>query len=267
MRIGLIGYGAIGSRVHAFLGEEGETVRLVAVLARPSSAADIAARVPMCVRVATDWSAFAKAEPEVVVECAGHAALHEFGPDALARGCTLVVSSVGALADAGLEHLLREAAARGGGRIVIPSGAAGGLDALAAARRSGTLERVCYTGRKAPRAWRGTAAADRIDLDNLAGPARFFEGDARAAALAFPQNANVVAAIALAGAGFEKTEVSLVADPDASGNSHTLEATGLFGTINASVTAAVLPDNPKTSMLAPASIAHSILRLSDWIVV
>jgi predicted dinucleotide-utilizing enzyme len=44
------------------------------------------------------------------------------------------------------------------------------------------------------------------------------------AALACPMNANVAAAVALAGAGFEKTTIELVADPAAGGNRNQIVA-------------------------------------------
>ncbi len=88
----------------------------------------------------------------------------------------------------------------------------GGLDALAAARRAG-LSSVSYVSRKPPAAWLGTPAERVADLSALTAAAAVFTGTAREAALAFPQNANVVAAIALAGLGFDETQVTLMADP------------------------------------------------------
>jgi aspartate dehydrogenase len=176
-----------------------------------------------------------------------------------------VIASVGALADAALEAEMR-AAASGRARILIPSGAIGGLDVLGAAKLAG-IERAHYVGRKAPRAWRGTAAETLVDLDRVAQAQVFFEGTAREAALRFPQNANVVAAVALAGLGFEKTRARLMVDPSVTTNQHAVTASGPFGEIQVQVAARTLPQNPKTSMLAPYSIVRSLRNLADAIAI
>src|SRR5690606_7025689 len=114
---------------------------------------------------------------------------------------------------------LDEASRRGKARWDVCAGAIGGLDILAAARLSG-LHEVLYTSRKPPHAWRGTPAEARVDLDKISEPVVFFTGSADAAAIDYPQNANVAATIALKGAGFERTRVRLVADPAATRNVH-----------------------------------------------
>ena len=134
---------------------------------------------------------------EVVAECAGHGAVRQHGAAVLAAGRELVVISSGALADDALRASLEDAMRRGGGRLSLPAGAVGGIDVLAAARLSG-LESVTYTGRKPPRAWKGTQAERAIDLESLSEPSVFFEGSAREAATLYPQNANVAATIAMA---------------------------------------------------------------------
>ena len=98
------------------------------------------------------------------------------------------------------------------------------------------------------------------DLDALQAPHAFLQTDARDAARRFPQNANVAAAVAIAGVGFEATRVTLVADPRATGNRHRIVAHGGFGLIDVTVEGRVLPDNPKSSVLAPHSLAHAVLN-------
>jgi aspartate dehydrogenase len=62
-----------------------------------------------------------------------------------------------------------------------------------------------------------------------------FEGNAREAALKFPKNTNLAAAIALAGIGFDATRVRIVADPTISENLHEREEHGTFGSFKMSI--------------------------------
>ena len=207
------------------------------------------------VRVTSSLPELLSFEPALVAECAGHSGLAQYGAAVLEHGIDLVVASVGALADPDLERTLRGAAEAGGAHLRIPSGAVGGLDALASAKLGG-LTRVDYVGRKPVEAWRGTRAEETVKLDEVVGATVIFEGSAREAALAFPQNANVAAAIALAGVGFDATRVRLIADPEARGNEHLIEAEGAFGQLRFSVVGTPMAGNPKTSSLA----AYSLLR-------
>lgn len=259
--VGLIGYGAIGRVVAESLAGQAD-ISLVGVLLRAGSARDVPAALP----VVQDAVGLLALGPRVVVEAAGHAGLHAHAEAILRGGADLLVASVGALADAALETRLRAAAEAGGTRLLIPAGALGGLDALGAARYAG-LDVVEYTGRKAPKAWTGTKAEGLIDLGSVTEPTVFFEGTAREAALAFPQNANVVAAVALAGLGFEQTRVRLMVDPTEACNQHSVLARGPFGEMSSHVVARVLPANPKTSMLAPYSLVRGLHNLADVIAV
>jgi aspartate dehydrogenase len=266
MQIGLIGFGAIGQTLFKLLQEHGEGIAVAAIVEQPSLQESVLARVPPSTRVVSSVEELLSARLDLVVECAGHAALKASGAVVLRAGVDLLVASVGALADVTIETALRDAASRSGAKVRIPSGALGGLDVLGAARLAG-LDAVTYLSNKAPRAWKGTAAEGMVDLDGLTQATVFFTGNAREAALRFPQNANVAAAVALAGAGFEKTQVHLAADPHAIGNRHRIQASGSFGEIDVSILGRTLAMNPKTSMLAPYSLVRSVMNLSSALVV
>lgn len=259
----LLGYGAIGRGLHRALRERQPGFHVDAVLV-PASAIDeirceLSAAGLSDIRVVADMASALTEVTSMVVECAGHAALHVHAPHALRAGVDVLVASVGALANASIEAELRTAAAAGGANVLVPSGALGGLDALAAAALAGVDEVTCVST-KAPTAWRGTAAETMVDLAALKEATSFFRGTAREAALAFPQNANVAAAVAIAGVGFDLTRIELRADPAAGGNTHRVTAHGAFGRLDVTVQALTLAANPKTSMLAPMSLLHAILK-------
>ena len=263
LRLGMIGFGAIGGAVAA--GLAGSGITLAGVLVRDRSLESVRARVTTGIQVVSKLPDLLALHPRVILECAGHEALRAYGADVLRAGKDLVISSVGALADQELHDKLVHAASAGG-RLVIPSGALGGLDALGAARRAG-LQSVNYVSRKAPAAWKGTKAEELINLATISEPTVFYRGAARQAALDFPKNANVVAAVALAGIGFDRTEVELIADPTSHGNRHVVCAQGPFGQLVADVLARTFPENPKTSMLTPYSILRAMENLSGSVVI
>lgn len=263
-RIGLIGYGAIGSVVHReLLMQHGSEAQVVGVLVRdPAKLAGTPAATLGLVSI----DALLALQPDLVVECAGHAAVDAHALHVLNAGIDLMLVSVGSLSDSQRHARVVDAARAARRQLLLPAGAIGGIDWLAAARLAG-LTRVVYRSRKPPRAWMGSPAEDLIDLAMLDKPTAFFRGTARDAAYQYPKNANVAATLALATLGFDDTQVELVADPNATGNLHEVEATGIAGTISIRIDGKPDPDNPRTSMLTAYSVVRGILNRSTTIVI
>jgi aspartate dehydrogenase len=253
-RIGLIGYGAMGRKVTSLLNDP--ELRVGAILDTQCAES----LVPSDVSLHRTLQSFLDWKPELVIECASHVAVSETVPSLLEHGIPVVVMSVGALSNSGIRDRIQASAKMGGARVTLAPGAIGGIDALKAARLAG-LESVVYTGRKPPVAWKETPAEQAFALDQLKTPTVIYEGDAAQAAQLYPKNANVTATVALAGVGFEKTKVTLIADPTISSNVHELEARGAFGVLNLRLANNPFPDNPKTSMLSALSAAQTVKDL------
>lgn len=260
MLLGIIGDGAISHYVRDQASEHGHGV--IALLVRPERVNDDSKDDILRIDKVADFPD----RVEHVVDCAGHTALHAYGPDILRRGIALTTVSIGALADRNLHDKLQQAASLGGARLHLASGAIGALDCLRAAR-VGKLHSVTYTGRKPPQSWRGSPAESRLDLDTLTdGAVTHFSGSARDAATQYPKNANVAAAVALAGVGFDETLVQLIADAGVAENIHEVEARGEFGSFSFAIKGHSLADNPRTSALAAMSVISKLEDVSQHII-
>jgi len=251
-KIAVIGLGAMARALIAALRARPAGLRVGAALVTSQGAGSLADGIARF----TSRDALLGWGPSLVVECAGHAAVAEHVPPLLAAGTPVILASIGALADPALRLRVAQATEAGGSLTLVP-GAMGGLDVLRAARLAG-LDSVVYCGTKPPSAWRGSHAETLVDLDAIEQPTTFFAGTAALAAQLFPKNANVCAAVALDGIGFDNTQVQLVADPQALANRHSVTASGAFGRFEIVLDNAPLPDNPRTSWLAALSVEAAV---------
>ena len=262
LRVGLIGFGAIGRGIAETIrhGRAGDT-RLEAVLVRD------ARRVPATAADRYGFQLFEDARPfvasgiELVVEAAGGDAVRQHGQTALEAGLDLMLASVGALSDPDLFERLSAAARRGGRRLMIPSGAIAGLDAISAAALE-EIDEVVHTTRKPPRAF----SAETLGPEPLAEPRVLYSGPAREGVRRFPENVNVAAAVALAGIGLDRTQLCIVADPGVERNTHTVKVTGYFGRLELQIEN-IPSENPKTGRLVALSITKALRNLSASIIV
>ncbi len=267
LRLALVGFGAIGQALARLLKADAD-LRITQIVTTPRSGEEArrnAAQLAPHALLLNEIDMTPAQRPDLVAECAGHAAIESHVVPALRAGVPCVMASVGALAEGDTFLRLEQAARQGGTRLQLIAGAVGALDALDAARIGG-LDRVLYVGRKPPPSWSGTPAERVCDLLRLDAPCVVFEGSARSAALAFPKNANVAATVALAGLGLDRTEVRLIADPGVERNVHRVEASGAFGRLELQLENLALASNPRTSALTVYSLARAVRNASAAVV-
>jgi aspartate dehydrogenase len=258
--VGIIGYGAIGRGLcHAIAAGQAGRCEVAAVLVRDVAKYREVDGVPLT----GDVDAFFATPSELIVEVAGHDALKALGERALLTGRDLLSISVGAFADRHFEARIQRARVDSGRRVLLATGAIAGIDAISAAAIGG-LTSVTHSVRKPPR---GLLPADQVDAVMAEGkPIELYHGPAREAAIRFPENVNVAAAVSLAGLGLDRTMVRVVADPSVERNTHVVEAAGEFGDLT--VTLRNIPsENPKTGRLTWMSMVKALRNLTDsWVV-
>ena len=265
VRVAVAGLGAIGLEVARAL-DAGDLpgMDLAAVAARDlerarERCADF--RAPPVVRPAGELPALA----DVVVECAPAAAFAGIARPALEAGRTLVCASVGAL----LDHLdLVDLATGRGGRILVPSGALLGLDAVQAAAR-GEVEEVRMVTRKPPTGLDGVPwLLERgIDVHAFREPARVFDGTAREGARCFPANVNVAAALGLAGVGPDRTRLEIWVDPTVTRNTHEIFVEAEAARLTLKIEGVPSEANPRTGRLVAPSVLATLRKLTSPLVV
>lgn len=250
MRLGIVGCGAIGSELAAFAQVQPEIKALLLFDAAPERATTLAAKLSKA-RVAASGESLVK-DADLVVECASHEAARLYLPLAVGAGKSVMCLSMGVLADEAFRQRLVDAARAKGVKIYLPSGAISGVDGLKAGALA-NIKSVTLVTTKPP-----ASLGVKVDQWTL-----LFDGNAREAVKRFPQNVNVAACLSIAGVGFDRTRVQVVADPLATRNNHKVIIEGDFGRIRLEVDNLPSPQNPKTSYLASLSAMATLRRILD----
>jgi aspartate dehydrogenase len=260
MTVAIGGLGAIGAHLARALDAGVEGLRLVAVAARDQ---EKARRTIAGLRSAPKLVGLSELaeHAEIVVEAAPAAVFEQIAEAAIARGRIFVPSSVGALLPR--MHLVVRAQETGA-RIIVPTGALLGLDAVRAAAE-GKVESVTIETRKPPRGLEGAPylVENKIDVLAITTPTIVFKGNAFDAAKGFPANVNVAAALALAGIGPERTQVEIWGDPTVTRNTHTIRVEA--ETVRLTMTIENVPseENPRTGKITPLSILACLRGLTS----
>lgn len=258
LTVAIGGLGTIGLPVARRLDAGIDGLELVAVAARDhaKAAANMADfRRPSPVVALEELAARA----EVVVECAPAAVFAVLAESAIDQGRIFVPVSVGAL----LPRMdLVERAKRCGARIIVPTGALLGLDAVRAAAE-GDIESVTLVTRKPPGGLKGAPYLEQnaIDVEGLTAPLKVFDGTAEEGARGFPANVNVAAALGLAGIGPARTRLEIWADPTVTRNTHRIAVEADSARLTMTIENVPTEENPRTGRITPLSVIATLKGL------
>ena len=258
MRIGLVGCGNIGADICIALHKGEIPAEVVALTDVDNDRAAVLVRTFQLSAQICTLDELAE-QVDFIVECAVASVVKDVLEVAIRHHKDCLVMSVGGLMALPEEI---ERAKQSGIQVRIPSGALCGLDGIRAAMEGG-LHMVTLTTRKPPEGLAGAPylIENNIDISNLTEPRVVFEGNALEAVKAFPANVNVAGALSLMGIGPKETRVCVIADPNATRNSHEVDAEGAFGSLKAITTNLPSPRNAKSSYLASLS-ASAELRVA-----
>ncbi len=257
-RIAIAGLGAIGRAVARRIsdGMPGLSLACIAAGNAAKAAAWLKAQNIDCPLV--ELEDFPKLA-DLAIECAPATLLERICRPMLTAGKQVMVLSCGALLP---RPELVDLAKQHGGRILVPTGALLGLDAVAAAAE-GIIHSVKMTTRKPPNGLVGAPylVANNISVDRLNVAKLVFSGTAREAAAGFPANVNVAAALSLAGIGPDRTMIDIWADPAVDRNCHKIEVDSDSARFTLSIEN-IPSENPKTGRNVALSVIAALRKLN-----
>jgi len=266
-KVALIGCGTIGTMIAKAIdaGEAGDAKLAWLFDVRSESCESLAKKLRFKPKLAKRAKEIlADKSIDLVVEAASQVAVAQYALDVLGSKKDLMIMSVGALGDEKLLENIKKEAERAGKKVHVPSGAILGIDGVKAAKIAGIEEAALTTHKPAKTLASNAYVRERgIDLTKIKKPTVVFEGPAREAVKAFPESVNVAATLSLAGIGFNKTKVRIVADPSLDRNVHEIHVKGKAGEFVTEARNVPSPDNPRTSYLAALSAIRTLRNLTE----
>ena len=260
MKVGIVGFGSIGTEVAKSIIRGVENFSLFGVASRSRHNAekrllqlnqdikiyDLETLVENC---------------DIIIDCAPKEAFRNIAIKCIHKEKILItVSGAGILDNLDLEKIARNKKSQ----IILATGAILGLDALRAASES-KINSVKMTTKKPPNALSNApfVIENSIQLDALLEPKLIFKGTATEGAKAFPANVNVAAAVGLAGIGADKTELEIWADPSLKRNTHKVEVDADSAIFEMSIQNVQTPENPGTGKITGLSVVACLRSLSS----
>jgi aspartate dehydrogenase len=257
VRIGILGCGAIGSRIAKSIKAECDNQAAVAALfdINPAKSQSLQKYISPKNIVKISYPELLNSS-DLVVEAVNAPDTHHLVRQAILAKKDVLVMSVGKFIEG---ESIFKLAQKQGVRVLIPSGAIAGIDAIKAACLQ-RIDSVTLTTRKPIYGFADNTYVQekRINLSQIKKETVLFDGNVREAVKCFPQNINVAATIALASGSKDKLRIRITTSPEFKVNSHEIEVEGEFGRLVTKTENVVCPDNPKTSFLAVLSAVRTL---------
>lgn len=205
-KVGLIGFGAIGSFIYEKLSQDNVEFSFVYDAAPVQDE-----RISSVFTQDKETVLKLSQQVDLVIEAAVTAVVHELALEIL-KHTNMLILSVTALANDSFREQVQAVCQASGHTLYIPHGAVLGIDGIFDGRAA--LRQVRMTTTKPPTSLGGAGTQAATVL---------YEGPTREACKLFPRNVNVHACVAFAGVGFDRTYSKIIADPNARGNTHHIE--------------------------------------------
>ncbi len=250
LAVGIAGLGNIGTEVARWLaGSAPRSLQLAVVAGRDpgATAARLSSLGIEAEAVALDALA---GRSDVVVDCLSPEATGPLLETCIDGGGTIVEINVGVLLQ---EPRWMERARRAGTRLLVPSGAVAGVDALRAASM-GRIDSVRIRSSKPPAG---------LDAAGATEARRVFAGTALEAVAAWPRNMNIAATLGLAGIGGERTRVEIWSDPALERNVHEVEIDSDSTRLRIRIENRPSASNPRSSAITAYSVCAALAGIVD----
>lgn len=261
MNIGIIGCGTIGSKIIEEADKMNEIDKIYILDHSFASVENISSKCNNVVP-ARSIDDFIN-DVNLVIEAASQEVVKVFAEKIIENGKHFMIMSVGGLVNPIFYNKLKNLAKEKKCNIIIPSGAVCGIDGINSA--SGKIKEVTLITMKPPKSFENVAYLKKLGLDLklIDKPTIIYEGFAKDVVQIFPKNINVAATVSLAGIGFEKTKVKIIADPEIKRISHKIIVKGEFGEFETTVKNFPSPTNPQTSYLAVLSAISTLKKIGN----
>lgn len=262
LKLALIGCGALGTEVIKSIKSGILRYRVVGLLDKKydyaKRLAELLGNLELAVK---DLDELLRREPDIVVETASPIAVKQYAEEILRRGKTLVVMSSGALLDEEFFKKIEELLRKFGGRIVVPSGAIGGVDIIKAISRLRDVDVRLITIKSAHSYRDEYLQRVGVRREDIKGRTLLFSGPASKAIQYFPTMINVAATISLALGKI--VDVEIYADPEVEETTHRIIIRSSAVNADVELINKHHPQNPRTSYLAALSLIKTLEELQE----